>query len=683
MEKKHFKNTTVYYILFALICVLLIILAEYLGFLDGINNYAYDLSFRIRGNKQHSENIVIVAIDEKTLGRFGKWPIRRINYAKLLDKISKSRIVLIDVVMAEPSHDDTVLANTIKKYGNVILPAYIDGQSKQIISSQPLDALGIGHVHIEEEIDGVVRKIYHTMYFKNITLPSITSVGCEAYKGKAFTHNSNAPALHTDSSSENIIQADFLKINYYGGPETFPLISMTDIIDGKYPMEFFRDKIVLVGVTAIGIEGRILTPFSEKRNRMTGVEAHANILNNLLDNDSIRDVNKVVQGLSCIMLAASFFFLLLKLGEKKATLLWLFSLVVLTFSAFILFALFNKWINPAPFYLSLTSVFFITYMLRLDEAAHRLDLGYSAIASISGWEARIIEKKAPQNGLLSLLSPAGVNSKIELLRGITDQLKDAYVQISKDLEAAAQMQKELLPSSSLSIPGMEFEWFFYPSRFVAGDIFNCFQIDETHIEFYLADVSGHGVPAAMLANTISKILMPSQSARNHLFSASSDSSEIEITSPAKVLKEINRFFSSTGKSDQYFTAVYGIIDTLQHTITIAQAGLPQPIFLKSNGDILTIGQGGFPIALMDDIEYTDEVISYSRGDRFFLYSDGITECFNKDEEQFSTIRLLTALQEGRKVPLKASLKELEEALFAWRGTAEFDDDLTMLAIELE
>jgi sigma-B regulation protein RsbU (phosphoserine phosphatase) len=72
---------------------------------------------------------------------------------------------------------------------------------------------------------------------------------------------------------------------------------------------------------------------------------------------------------------------------------------------------------------------------------------------------------------------------------------------------------------------------------------------------------------------------------------------------------------------------------------------------------------------------------YNPGDRIFLYSDGIIECFNGKTEQFSIDHLMTVLREGRHASLKASLDTLERSLFAWRGAKEFDDDLTMLAIE--
>jgi serine phosphatase RsbU (regulator of sigma subunit)/CHASE2 domain-containing sensor protein len=676
-------RVTTYYVGIALIGILLIFLCENLGFFDGINHYAYDLSFRIRGERPHPDRIIIVAIDEKTLDKLGRWPIRRAHYAKLLDATSRAQVVLFDIVMAEPSPDDSILAEAIEKSGKVVLPVYIDRHSKRLIQPLPFAVRGVGHVHLEEEIDGVIRQIFHTIAFKGATLPSATSVGWEVASGKPFSRTPLSAGSQPDTSSDRIIQMDPVKINYYGGPETFRHLSFTDVTEGKYPPEFFRDRIVLVGVTAVGIEAHLLTPFSQKRSRMTGVEVHANALSNLIDHGYIEDLDSWIQALVCIALAGVFFFLFLRLGERRATLLWVTSLLLVTLSVFFLFVVAECWVQPASFYFSLTFVFLTTYTLRLDQAARRLDQGYAAIVSIPGWKAKGAQEATAREGLFSLLSPVGINSKIQLVGAITDQLKDAYVQISKDLEAGAQIQRELLPDSASVIPGMEFEWFFYPSRFVAGDIFNYFQIDDAHTGFYLADVSGHGVPAAMLAVTISKVLAPSESRSSHLYRCVPDGAQHEIASPAMVLRELNHFFSSTARSDQYFTIVYGMIDAQGRKINLAQAGLPQPILLKQSGEVTIIGQGGFPVGLMDGIDYEDEVIACGPGDRVFLYSDGIVECFNKETEQFSIDRLVTVLQEGRGLPLRESLNLVEKRLFDWRGDTEFDDDLTMLAIELE
>ncbi|MCZ7624442.1 MAG: response regulator [Candidatus Methylomirabilis sp.] len=88
------------------------------------------------------------------------------------------------------------------------------------------------------------------------------------------------------------------------------------------------------------------------------------------------------------------------------------------------------------------------------------------------------------------------------------KLQEAYSRIREDLDAAVAMQRSLLPNHTLVVPGFAFEWMFAPCHFVAGDIFNVFQLDDHRVGFYILDVAGHGIPAAMLSVTLSTLLSP-------------------------------------------------------------------------------------------------------------------------------------------------------------------------------
>jgi sigma-B regulation protein RsbU (phosphoserine phosphatase) len=129
--------------------------------------------------------------------------------------------------------------------------------------------------------------------------------------------------------------------------------------------------------------------------------------------------------------------------------------------------------------------------------------------------------------------------------------------------------------------------------------------------------------------------------------------------------------------------IYGIIDTVAHRLTLAQAGLPPPIVVRTGGEVSLEGSGGFPVGLIEGMAYENEVITCGPGDRVFFYSDGITECFNPSGEQFSADRLITVLEKSRSGTLAESLRTAEEALLNWRGSMDFDDDVTMLALEIE
>ncbi len=271
------------------------------------------------------------------------------------------------------------------------------------------------------------------------------------------------------------------------------------------------------------------------------------------------------------------------------------------------------------------------------------------------------------------------NTKLEQSH---EQLNKAYSVIRKDLEAAVKIQLSLLPKSASTLYGVQFDWIFLPSTFVAGDIFNYFKLDEDHLGFYLLDVAGHGIPAAMLSFTLSKVISPGEHRENLLKSVTSESPYYKLTSPADLMLILNDRFQSGDDVMQYFTIVYGIINTATGHTTLTQAGHPSPVFMKRGGEVTFVGQGGYPVGIMPGLEYEDLELQLEKGDRLFLYSDGITECNDDSGEQFSEERLIKLIQGGQDLPEKELLDRIEENLRQWKGNDEFEDDVTLLALEI-
>lgn len=430
------------FVLIILTGILLIFFSDYLGFFEGIDAYVYDMFFRIRGSHKPSDKIVIAAIDEKSLEQLGRWPFKRIYYARLLDKMQQAAVVGFDIILTEPSDDDVILAKAIKRYGRVILPLYIDRTLTMAKPSELLSAYGTGHVHIEQGIDNVAREVFHTLYYKDVQLYSLTSVMYEIMTHRSFNRQKMS-AKTQEMTSTRIFQMDPLKINYYGNPGTFQYISMSDVIDGKYPPTFFSGKAVLVGLTAPGIVDMVSTPFSRQRNKMPGVEVHANILNNLIDGNSIQDIKEWIRWISAIVFSVICFLFFIKLGEKKAALLLILGFLIITVSAFSLFTTFNLWTGPALFYFSVIYIYMATYILRLDEAAKELDIKYSSVTGLLGGYSDQPPQKVPADGLVGFLSLGGINVKIQKLIWVEHQyekqLENTVQQKTKELSHALSM----------------------------------------------------------------------------------------------------------------------------------------------------------------------------------------------------------------------------------------------------
>ena len=261
------------------------------------------------------------------------------------------------------------------------------------------------------------------------------------------------------------------------------------------------------------------------------------------------------------------------------------------------------------------------------------------------------------------------------------KLQEAYSRIREDLDAAVKMQRGLLPSSALTIPGFKFDWIFTPCHFVAGDIFNFFQLNEHQVGFYILDVAGHGIPAAMLSVTLSKILSPISSQGSPLMRFIPDPPHYDIATPAEAVHALNQLFQSEDDAMHYFTMVYGVVETRSARMLLTQAGHPSPIYQPRGAKAELLGTGGFPVGMLVDATYGELDLTLQPGDRLFLYSDGIPECTSKHGEHFSVDRLMTLLEEWRDRPLREVMASMEHTLERWRGSNEFEDDITLLALE--
>ena len=154
---------------------------------------------------------------------------------------------------------------------------------------------------------------------------------------------------------------------------------------------------------------------------------------------------------------------------------------------------------------------------------------------------------------------------------------------------------EIAAPPELKANGVRCQWRLEPSGYVAGDIFNFFAMDEKEVGFYLLDVSGHGVPAAMLSVTLSMILTPDVTRGSPVKRFNRATQLSEILPPGDVIRELNRRFQS--KDDRYFTMVYGLFDTRSSLLRVAQAGHPGPVLMRQDGQPVILGTGGMPVGI--------------------------------------------------------------------------------------
>ena len=254
-------------------------------------------------------------------------------------------------------------------------------------------------------------------------------------------------------------------------------------------------------------------------------------------------------------------------------------------------------------------------------------------------------------------------------RRIEQALRQANEKLGRELATAAKIQESLLPRRPAGIPGIDVEWLYEPCEKLGGDSFNAFEIAPGRVGFYMLDVTGHGMVAALQSVALTRVLASTWTAQDR-------------SSPAQLTKWLNAEFPVDPEVWQYFTFLCGMLDLTTGRLRYASAGHPGPIHVPAHGAPVALEAAGLPIGWFADVEYDEFVVDLTPGDRLYVYSDGLTEAMNEADEDFGLAGLRTSLAETRGDPLARTVRELRRAVGDWRGREELDDDLTLMALEV-
>lgn len=257
--------------------------------------------------------------------------------------------------------------------------------------------------------------------------------------------------------------------------------------------------------------------------------------------------------------------------------------------------------------------------------------------------------------------------------------------IQQDLDAAADIQKSLLPHNTNIVDRAHVAWFFEPCDKIGGDIFNMIQLDDDHWAIYMLDVSGHGVPAAMVTVSVSQLM---QLHTGFLIQRDpGSSSEVNIKSPVAVLNALDREFPFD-RFNNFFTINYIILNTTNGKLKYANAGHPKPVILRKTGILEELESSGPPIGIRslnlndDRISFDEEQAQISPGDKVILFTDGLVEYCNKNEEFYGNDRFHNRLLELRGGSVKDIVHESIKSLKAFGKDNKPADDITLLGFEL-
>jgi len=264
---------------------------------------------------------------------------------------------------------------------------------------------------------------------------------------------------------------------------------------------------------------------------------------------------------------------------------------------------------------------------------------------------------------------------VELERNLAASNK----RMKTELKKAAATLENMLPEKNLHINNVGLNWYFKPWVYVGGDFFNVLKLDQINTGFYMIDVAGHGLSAALLTATLSHLLRPSILHGGILKSLDQNGSE-HILSPSELANELNRRFLVTdADEDKYFTMLYGIINSADMTLRWVRAGHPRPMLMNSRG-VELLENDNPPIGLLENIEYSEGLVQLNHGDQIFIYSDGLADAENNREEQFGIHRMINALSHGHGLETEDNVKRLVGALKEFRKETEQNDNISLLAL---
>ncbi len=238
--------------------------------------------------------------------------------------------------------------------------------------------------------------------------------------------------------------------------------------------------------------------------------------------------------------------------------------------------------------------------------------------------------------------------------------------LKEEMKLARNIQLNLLPSRLPEIEGYEISGISLPAKEVGGDYYDLLKLSETKYAFCLGDLTGKGLPAAMLMSNLQATLRGQ--ARN-------------CDTPANCISRCNELLYHSTEPDRFATLFYGIIDPEKDCIVYCNAGHEPPVLIKSSGETVEVRESGLLLGAFPDYPYKQDEFRMETGDSLIIYSDGITEAMNSAEEEFSISNLIPLLVENNKLSPDYLSEKIIDAVRTHSGPTEQSDDMTVLIIK--
>lgn len=240
------------------------------------------------------------------------------------------------------------------------------------------------------------------------------------------------------------------------------------------------------------------------------------------------------------------------------------------------------------------------------------------------------------------------------------------LQMKEELRLASQIQCSLLPKSTPAIPGYDIAGYSKPAQVVGGDYFDFIQVDDRRLAVCVGDISGKGLPAALLMANLQATIRG-----QCLIDAS----------PGICLARANNLLYQSMDPQKYATLFYCVLDFQNHTLEYSNAGQNWPCLISANGSTEFFNSSGMALSVIEKVEYKQVSVSINPGEFCVLYSDGVTEAVNADNEEYGMDRLLTCLRENSGLTAEKLVAAVIQSTECFSQNCPQWDDLTLVVIK--
>ena len=292
-------------------------------------------------------------------------------------------------------------------------------------------------------------------------------------------------------------------------------------------------------------------------------------------------------------------------------------------------------------------------------------------ASYGGEPSEVLMQIHPDDEL-GILAHSVHQMECDVKRSIEQitQMTEEKHRLETELNLATRIQSGVLPKGYPAFPDCKaFDLFasMDPAKEVGGDLYDYNMLDDDHLMITVGDVSGKGVPAALFMMIVKALL--STHAGHGL-------------SPAEIFSTLNKQLCKNNVMDMFVTCWLGILTLSTGELNFVNAGHPCPVLLRGSKASLVSTKPDFFLAGMDGVPYHEYSIKLNKGDALLVYTDGVTEATDANEQLFGDERLLDAVSGCKELDAPQMLKKIRASIDSFVGGAEQFDDITMLAVRL-